>query len=220
MSLEEETPKAGKVPLWKKLLAAVASIGIVGAATIVSTGFDIAGFFWPEASQTQGPAPTSSPTVQRSESPTPSPSTTGPTSSPRVSPTSASPTPTGLVPSDALASIEVKSELGFSTYGKAVGENLYQMIGGFGRIQVAYGWSGRRADGTEITSTGCQIVVKVAGPQSIPAERYGKCTNQETSWGRADENSLEITTAGTYEVTVEDENTGVIGTGSFTVLAQ
>lgn len=94
------------------------------------------------------------------------------------------------------------------------------MIGDFGRIQVAYGWSGRRADGTEITSNGCQIVVKVAGPQSIPAVRYGNCTNLETSWATARENSLEITKAGTYEVTVQDENTGVIGMGSFTVLAQ
>lgn len=217
MSSEEAKPNTNKAPLWKKLLATFAGIGVVGAATIVSTGFDVADHLWPGTSQNQGPTPTSSPPSPQSESPTSSPSTGGPTSPARMSPLA---TPAGLVPSDALASIEVKSELGLTTYGKIVGEDLYQMVGGFGHIQVAYGWSGRRADGTEIKGTGCQIVVKVAGPQSIPAERYGMCTNLETSWGRADENSLKITKPGTYQVAVEDENTGVIGTGSFTVLAQ
>lgn len=94
------------------------------------------------------------------------------------------------------------------------------MIGGFGRIQVAYGWSGRRADGTELEGTDCQIIVEVAGPQSIPAKRYGQCTNLETSWQRSSENNLKITEPGKYQVTVKDENTGVIGMADFTVLSQ
>lgn len=228
MSSEEELPKVEEQtmttergPWWKTAIAAVGGVaGLVGILALLQavTGFTIVG--QPDKPPTSAPTPISSPSAQSSESSTPSSSTSITTSPSRQSPLSASPTQPGFVPPDALASIEVKSELGSTTYGKEVGENLYKMVGGFGHIQVAYGWSGRRADGTELESTGCQIVVTVAGPQSIPAERYGQCTNLQTSWGKADENSLKITEPGRYEVTVKDEITGVVGRGTFTVLSQ
>lgn len=228
MSSEEEAPKAEertttteRGPWWKAAMAAVGGVaGLAGILALLQavTGFTIAGP--PEKPPTSAPAPNSSPSGQSSESSTPSPSTPIPTSSARQTTGSASAAEPSFVPPDTLASIGVKSELGLTTYGKEVGENLYQMVGGFGHIQVAYGWSGRRADGTELAGTGCQIVVTIAGPQSIPAERYGQCTNLQTSWAKADENSLKITKPGRYEVTVEDEITGVVGTGTFTVLSQ
>lgn len=121
---------------------------------------------------------------------------------------------------DAVSSISVVSEMTTTTYGKVVGINLYQMANNFGHIQVAYGWTGLRVDGTEIDSETCQILVTIDGPQAIPAERYGQCTNLQTSFYKADDNKLKISVPGEYEVTVLDEKTGVSGTSSFTILSE
>ncbi|WP_369745613.1 hypothetical protein [Paenarthrobacter sp. AMU7] len=168
------------------------------------------------ASASQGPS------QQASDGTSPSPAGTGTPSTTPSRPTSPPSTPPAAIPADILSSIVVKSELGLTTYWKVIGqkENLYQMVGGFGQIQVAYGWSGRRADGTEIRSNDCQIAVTISGPQSIPTELYGQCTNLETRWARASENLLRITTPGTYEVKVEDKDSGAVGSSSFTVLAE
>lgn len=124
------------------------------------------------------------------------------------------------VPSNTLASIEVASELTTTTYGEVVGQNLYQMANDWGFIRVAYGWSGLRADGTEIEADTCRILVTITGPESLPSERYGRCTNLDTSFFDASENELEISVPGTYQVTVLDETTGVSGVGTFDILGE
>lgn len=221
---EEKTTEAKKFPLWKRWLTALGGVvGVVAILTLLQafTDFTIDDL-WAGNSQPTETSANQSPPTQELESPSPSPSSTATTSAPRVSPTSPPPTTLSAIPSDALSSIVVVSEMTTTTYGKVVGreDNLYQMANGWGHIQVAYGWSGLRADGTEIKSDNCRIVVAIEGPQSIPAQRYGQCTNLETDFYKADDNKLKITAPGEYKVTVKDEKSGVSGTGIFTILSE
>ncbi|MDF9277388.1 hypothetical protein P4U43_06220 [Arthrobacter sp. EH-1B-1] len=120
---------------------------------------------------------------------------------------------------DALASIIVETAVSNTIYGKAVGDE-YQMHNGHGYIKVAYGWSGRRANDTEVVGETCDIVVDITGPENIPSETYAQCSNHETDFFNASDNDMQISTPGTYEITVTDEKTGVSGSKEITILGE
>lgn len=229
---ENQTTETKKPTFWKRVLQTLGAAGVIALLALIQqlTGFTFDDLSAkpsdPQATTTPATTANATPSTESAdaarESPPPSPRTTITTSQPLASPTPTPPPAQRIVPSDALSSIMVVSEMTTTTYGKVVGreDNLYQMANGWGHIQVAYGWSGLRADGTEIKSEACQILVTIVGPQPIPSERYGHCTNLQTDFYKADDNKLKISVPGVYKVTVKDEKTGVSGTGGFTILGE
>lgn len=104
-----------------------------------------------------------------------------------------------------------------------VGPGLFQLqessrsATGYSTV-VGYIWSSRMSDGTENTGEDCAMLVTVTGSENPPALRRQDCTvirsNGFSNYG----NIAELTTAGTYTITVIDEVSGVTGTGTFEVL--
>ncbi|WP_163689569.1 hypothetical protein [Mycolicibacterium gadium] len=82
---------------------------------------------------------------------------------------------------------------------------------------LGYGWTGT-ADGVEVDGESCQIRMEVTGPQTFPAQRSAKCSEEVHSGFSGALNSERITEAGDYTVTITDELTGTVGTATFTLI--
>jgi hypothetical protein len=83
---------------------------------------------------------------------------------------------------------------------------------------VGYKWSSRMSDGTEKTGKDCAMLVTVTGPENPPALRRQDCTVRGSNGFSNYGNIAELTTAGTYTITVIDEVSGVTGVGTFEVV--
>lgn len=174
------------------------------------------------------PTPSETPPATASQPPPSGTSTAAPLV-PEITETSASPSvPSPLQPPSpstvpvvpivaALQQFRVTVGLETTTYGKEVGPNQYQFANGWGKIQIGFGWSGIRSDGTELSGPHCQILASIEGPQAVPATRYRECTVATGTMFKNTDNRLQLNTPGTYTVKIVDELTKASGTTTFIV---
>ncbi len=191
---------------WFQLLVGISTIGafVVTIAVLLLGDSDSDG----ATAIGQGVSTTSTTT------PTPfTTTTTGPTSTTRNTTTT---TTTTSEPPPIPTRIDQISIYIEALQGRKVGPTTYAFDGNLD-FGLGYGWSGT-AGGVEVDSEDCQILMRVTGPESFPAQRTAECSKRVGSPFNGGINSERITTPGDYTITVTDELTGTTQSATFTLV--